>query len=98
MRVPLRGVQFHGAWFVHELELGCRLTLEREPNNPKDRNAIMVLHEGRHLGYVGKEKAARLAPAMDAGAEYEVSLRGLWQVAYAKTNGSLEVTPVRCLV
>ena len=97
MQVPLRGVQFHGAWFCHECEVGDRLTLEREPNNSKDRNAIVVLHEGRRLGYVGEEKAEELAPKMDAGEGLEavfLTINVLWDT---RTNGYIEVEPISCL-
>ena len=84
--VPLRGVQFHGIWFVDECVAGQRLELEREPTNGVDRNAIKVLHEGRHLGYLGREDAAMLAPRLDAGEHFEVELVAIWAL-YERTNG-----------
>jgi hypothetical protein len=48
---------------------GDRLELFREYDNPYDPNAVRVVHEGCFIGYVGRDLAARLAVAMDAGQE-----------------------------
>lgn len=55
-----------------EQELPVRCQLEREPKNPHDENAIKVLlkfgnWKNLHLGYIAKETAKVIAPAMDAG-------------------------------
>lgn len=91
MRVPLRGVQFHGKWFCHECEVGDRLMLEREPDNHKGPNAVRVTHDGRRLGYVGREVAAKLAPKMDEGHRYVALLIGIWALEYTTTNGAIEL-------
>ena len=92
MQVALRGVQFHGAWFSAWCEEGDPLTLEREPNNPQDPNAIKVLHEGRLLGYINREAAQTLAPTLDAGRTVEATLDGLWDYGqYASTNGAIKL-------
>lgn len=39
--------------------------LTREPNNSHDGNALKVMFGGRHIGYIPRERAALLAPAMD---------------------------------
>jgi len=48
------------------------IDLVREPDNKYDANAIQVLAEGndgyKHVGYVSRDLAARLAPLLDAGA------------------------------
>ncbi len=60
---------------------GSHFVLEREPDNEKDRNAILVklaVRKGRHLlvlGYVPKARAAELAPLMDQGAEFKPTFR-----------------------
>ncbi len=48
-------------------------TLEREPQNQFDSNAIKVVVDGKHIGYVPKYLAAKLAPRMDAGEAYAVT-------------------------
>ena len=54
---------------VQELTEGHVLTLEREPYNEHDSNAIKVIDPESEifLGYVAKEVACELAPEMDAG-------------------------------
>lgn len=75
----IRGMHYrgdHAKQFVATiLEPGMKLELERDPDNEYDRNAIKVLvpsEEGEswHLGYVGAETAAWLAPWMDDGISY----------------------------
>ena len=44
-----------------------QLTLKREPDNPKDPNAIRVKYESRYLGYIPAREAVRLAPLLDEG-------------------------------
>lgn len=51
----------------NELKVNAELTLEREPSNPRDKNAIKVIFKGFHLGYVQKEVAVTLAKTMDVG-------------------------------
>ena len=47
------------------LEPGDSVTLQREPGNPHDENAIMVLVEDFHIGYIEREDAAWIAPHAD---------------------------------
>lgn len=42
-----------------------RVTLEREPGNEHDDNAIRIVLKGQHIGYIAREVAATLATAMD---------------------------------
>lgn len=57
-------------------EVPVQCALEREPENEHDENAIKVVitekpwrrpHGGFHIGYVKRETAAAIAPALDAG-------------------------------
>lgn len=50
-----------------ELKVKTELTLEREPTNPRDKNAIKVIYNGFHLGYIEKDVAMGLACTMDQG-------------------------------
>ena len=51
-----------------QLRPGDMLSLKREPDNPYDPLAIMILTEaGEHLGYVPRAKNETLARLMDAG-------------------------------
>lgn len=42
-------------------------TLEREPDNRFDPNAVKVIVGGRHLGYLPALVAEQLAPRLDSG-------------------------------
>ncbi len=47
---------------------GALLPLKREPGNPHDPLAVMILDEsGRHLGYIPRAKNEAIARLMDAG-------------------------------
>lgn len=51
-----------------DLRPGAVLTLRRDPDNPHDPHAIAVhAPAGGQLGWVPRELAAELAPALDAG-------------------------------
>lgn len=60
------------------LNPGQELRLERDPQNPYDRNAISVIGpDGRQIGNLSKENAAMLAPMIDSGAKYTVTVSSL---------------------
>jgi single-stranded-DNA-specific exonuclease len=57
---------------------GERLRLVRDPGNPHDPHAVQVCRaDGRQVGFLRAALAARLAPAMDAGARYAASATSL---------------------
>lgn len=66
------GVSFDGRQrIVRQTRVGENLSLVRDPNNPYDRNAIMVLNSrGNQLGFIPKEIASDLASDMDSGSKY----------------------------
>src|ERR1019366_6181951 len=81
-RLRTRYFHVHGAQFgQRQANIQCCVTgdlvlLDREPNNPHDKNAIMVRRlNGQELGYVPAVDAVTLAPRIDAGEEltYEVN-------------------------
>jgi len=52
------------------------LSLEREPDNKYDENAIRVLdHDGQFLGYVQGYVAKALAPEIDAGTSHVAEVK-----------------------
>jgi hypothetical protein len=54
---------------------GAPAYLTREPQNPYDRNAIIVqAQSGAVIGYVPRDDAAELAPLLDDGAKYTASV------------------------
>jgi len=65
------GVSFEGRQdIVSGLHVGASLTLERQPENPHDPNAIAVFFGNLQLGYIRKEHAVHIAPAIDSGVAY----------------------------
>jgi len=67
-RSPLAGSQYYAAGeFWHEMRVGDRLDLVREPENRHDRHAIRVEWRGHKLGYVPRAENRAVATAMDDG-------------------------------
>ena len=64
------GTRFYGGAdiILRELNPGEKVSLVREPENPYDKRAIMVIDEdGRKVGYVPRHQNAILSSLMDAG-------------------------------
>lgn len=81
---PLAGFRYHAATEVwHELRVGDRLELAREPDNPHDRSAVRVLWRGRVLGYVPRRENAALAWALDRGTPLRARISALSERATA---------------
>lgn len=73
---PLMGVNFRGEEIrelVKALPVGTTFSLERDPNNEYDANAIQVIYNSEmgedeiFVGFVAKEVAEELAPLLDDG-------------------------------
>lgn len=80
-RTPLRGHAFAGPVPQEALTPGRVVSLVREPDNPADAHAVAVWvrdEEQRswRVGYLDRTVAARIAPAMDAGASVTAVLEG----------------------
>lgn len=72
----LAGVTFEGRQdVVARLAPGTVLRIRREPDNPFDANAVALIEpEGAQVGYFNRRLAAAIAPALDAGVAYGVSV------------------------
>ncbi len=66
-----------------ELEDGSKLNFVREPNNPYDTNAIKVICDYQHIGYIRAGLAEEIAPIIDSGKE----LKGYITQITGGTNG-----------
>ena len=66
------GITFcNSARYLNQLKIGDELQMFREPENPKDKNAIRIEDmKGRRLGYVSADLAADLAGKIDSGTKY----------------------------
>lgn len=56
---------------------GDGIVLEREPDNDFDANAVAIVTGEHDLGYLAKEDAAIVAPALDAGLPYRAQIHRL---------------------
>jgi hypothetical protein len=75
---PLAGFRYHAAAEVWRgLRVGDRLELAREPDNPHDANAVVVLWQGHKLGYVPRRENAALAWGLDRGTPLRARISGL---------------------
>ncbi|MEW6183549.1 MAG: HIRAN domain-containing protein [Bacillota bacterium] len=65
------------------LEPGVRVTLERDPDEPNDPNAIMVLAPwGRRLGYLHAPLSAAIAARCDRGEVFGARVAAVLNAAY----------------
>ena len=65
---PLAGSQYYAMAEVwHLIRPGDRLTLEREPGNRHDRNAVRGDWNGQQIGYVPRAENRAVARALDQG-------------------------------
>jgi replicative superfamily II helicase len=68
----VKGVGYQGRWRVASLARpGERVVLERDYDNPVDRNAVLLELNSRTLGYLPRQLAQLVAPEMDAGLNLE---------------------------
>lgn len=72
----LAGVTFEGRQdAIGKVFPGMALAIRREPDNPHDANAIALFDShGHQTGYFNRRLARVLAPAVDAGIEYDVEV------------------------
>jgi len=62
---------------VNRLFKGAKLTLNREPDNIYDPNAIVILYQDQKCGYIRKEIAKWLSRDVDEGMYFEVTVTGI---------------------
>ena len=64
------------------LKIGTSISLEREPTNPYDQNAIKVIPRGFQpcdwIGYIPREIAKELAPILARGSQYLCVLHNIY--------------------
>ncbi|MEY3202244.1 MAG: hypothetical protein RIR70_1794 [Pseudomonadota bacterium] len=75
---PLAGYRHYEApalW--SQLQVGDALTLQREPDNPHDANAIRVEWQGQKLGYLPRAENQSLAAEMDKGTRLAARIAAL---------------------
>ena len=70
-----------------ELEVGSKLTFIREPKNIYDTNAIKVICDYQHIGYLKSSLAEEIAPIMDSGKELKGYIKQITGGTDGKTYG-----------
>jgi len=69
---PLAGFQYHAGRALFPLmQVGDRLSLHREPDNPHDSRAVRVEWRGAMIGYAPRADNVDLARLMDQGTRVE---------------------------
>jgi len=72
---PLAGFQHHaGAALFALMNVGDRLTLRRESDNPYDAKAVRVEWHGTQIGYAPRADNVDLARLMDRGTPVEARI------------------------
>jgi len=72
---PLAGFQHHaGPALFPLMNVGDRLTLRREPDNPYDAKAVRVEWYGTQIGYAPRVDNVDLARLMDHGVQVEARI------------------------
>ena len=67
------GVTFEGRQdIIKNLESGTPLVFERDPENKFDKNAVKVLAEGKHIGFL--PRGSWVANEMDQGVKFNASI------------------------
>ena len=63
-------------YIKQEVREDDQLSLEAEPTNPYDANAVKVLSkEGHQIGYLSKDMAEKVKPALDNQTEIHVTAK-----------------------
>ncbi|MBC5829055.1 MAG: DEAD/DEAH box helicase [Candidatus Eremiobacteraeota bacterium] len=95
------GVSFEGRQdLVAGLQEGFDLTLERQASNAHDANAIAVRYGPLQVGFIKRQIAKHLAPAIDSGMRYTARIGSItgggtrnWGVnIYVQRQGGLSAT------
>jgi hypothetical protein len=71
-RCWIAGFAYHeGPALRDQLQVGDRLEVRPEFDNPHDKNAVALHHHGRHLGYVPRNENRHIARLLQQGASLE---------------------------
>jgi len=80
--------------FWTSLKDGVELTLEREPTNPRDKNAVKVIYNGFHFGYIEKDVAVVLSALMDEGRKTTATITRVFGTPTDRPHIELEINVV----
>ena len=72
---PLAGFQYHeGKALWNDMQVGDRLDLVREPDNPHDARAVRVEWNGHMIGYLPRAENEAVARQLDHGNRLEARI------------------------
>lgn len=91
---PVVGMSFINLYphNVRQLSRESHIWLVRDPENPYDGNAVRVHSNVGILGHLSKEKAAEIAPRLDAGERFLVNLYRVRVSPENPENPGLDIT------
>jgi hypothetical protein len=84
----------HRQKIIKKCSVGESLILKREPNNPfsKDGTAIAVFRStGEQLGHIGHDLSGSLAPRMDAGTIFHVTIAEITGGTWGKPTRGVNI-------
>ena len=86
------GISYEGRQQVaRAVGCGTSVRLEREPRNPHDPNAILVVAPSGALGYVPRALAASMASVLDAGASAAATVKSVARPRAGKPYYGVEI-------
>jgi len=83
------GVTFHNVNFA-SIKKSSKVQIIPEPTNPYDKNALKVVIDGTHVGYIKKELAETLTPKISSGAYIKAKVKSV--VGWNKPNQGIILT------
>ena len=89
--VSVVGTQYYGGWGRKRGH--STVTLVREPNNPHDPNAIAVFAGASQIGHLPRERAALIAPLIDASGQTRVGATAYFEEHQARITLPNITTP-----
>lgn len=89
---PVAGFQYHeGKAVWDQMQVGDRLVLVREPDNPHDGRAVRVEWNGHMIGYLPRAENEAVARQMDHGNRLEARITRLARHRDPRKRVELEV-------
>lgn len=71
LEATVQGIPYDNrAETAFQVQEGDQLSLQAEPNNPYDPSAVIVMFEGKQIGYVQREKAKIISKDMQRGRKF----------------------------
>lgn len=76
---------------LHDLKKWAVVNVVREKDNPEDPNALAVISEKGQIGYIARERAAKLSPKIDGGLVPLAKLSAKFECPDGSIGGKIEL-------